>query len=488
MNNNRNGNVHFTRIGIINLIYRVASAPISFIFTFLVARYLSSPPYGVTYFATWQTIFVFATGYFIIPADLFSLITSRYTAENMNVGGIVLINIISGALASIIFAVLVPYYMKLTNLYIPIYFYTAISLILLTYVMRTTSAITTGKTPKVVGLSSFLFQVVRLLVGLLMMFVFNLSILAVILAYDLGYLVQVLTNIFYIRSNLKIDFNVAKKAVRKSLVYIANYLQYILEASIVWIALAITASDRVVAYFESAIIISNIILWSQAVYTGLIVRLSESRDPDAITTALKLYSLAGSLFLLLVGVDGLGLLYKLRPEYVAGEYAMYILSFSNFLRGIYQIFYQGITMADPTLSVRSKDEFKGYTARLTLANSLLSSIGIVISAGLIYSFKFLHPRYIAVFMTIGIIINSLTMVLTSHRISSSIYNYKIPKVEVIIPLIGAIILTFVFPRPTTYLGMVIYGLLASLAFVGINLLLNNYARNLAKAALREIVK
>ncbi|MCY0859630.1 MAG: teichoic acid transporter [Sulfolobaceae archaeon] len=478
---------HFTRVGIINLFYRVLSAPISFIFTFLVARYLSSPPYGVTYFATWQTIFVFATGYFVIPADLFSLITSRYAAEKMNVGGIIIMNIISGSIAGLIFALLVPYYMTLTSLHVPIYFYASISIIALTYVMRTTSAITTGKTPKVVGLSAFLFQIVRLLVGLLLMFVFNLSILAVILAYDLGYLTQILTNMFYIRSNLRVDFNVAFKAVRKSVVFLANYLQYILEASIVWIALAITFSDRVVAYFESAIIISNIVLWSQAAYSGLILRLSESRDPEAITTALKLYSLAGSLFLLLVGVDGLGLLYKLRPEYVEGVYAMYVLSFSNYLRGFYQIFYQGITMADSTLSVYSKDEFKGYTAKLTILNSLMSGIGIAVSTVLIYFFRYLPPRYIALLMTIGIIVNSVTMIVNSYNLSSKIYKFKVPKKEILVPLITAILLVAIFPRPTSYLGMIIYGLLAFSAFALINLIFNRYARSLVSAALKELI-
>ncbi|MEM3269009.1 MAG: teichoic acid transporter, partial [Saccharolobus sp.] len=163
--------VRFTRIGISNLLLRLLIAPISFIFTFLVARYLSNYPYNETYFAAWQTLYVFTIGYFTIPADLFSLITSRYSAEKRSVGGIVLLNLLSGILASMIFIVLVPYYMFLTKLNIPLYFYSAVSLIVLTYLLKITNAIAQGRTPKIVGVSATIFQILRLASGLIFMYI-----------------------------------------------------------------------------------------------------------------------------------------------------------------------------------------------------------------------------------------------------------------------------------------------------------------------------
>lgn len=479
--------VRFTRIGISNLLLRLLIAPISFIFTFLVARYLSNYPYNETYFAAWQTLYVFTIGYFTIPADLFSLITSRYSAEKRSVGGIVLLNLLSGILASMIFIVLVPYYMFLTKLNIPLYFYSAVSLIVLTYLLKITNAIAQGRTPKIVGVSATIFQILRLASGLIFMYIYNFSILAVILAYDIGYLAQILFNLFFIRANLKIDFKIAIAALRKSLVYIASYLQYILEASIVWIALAITESNLIVAYFESAVIISNIQIWSQSAYTGLIAKLAEDKNPSTISNAIKLYSLAGSLFLMIIYLDGYGLLHKLRPDYTAAIIALYILTFSNFIRGIYTIFYQSITMVDKTLSVESKEEFKGYVARLTTMNMGLSLIGLGISSLLIYLLSSYPPYIIAGVMSIGILTNSFSMLFTSYKTSKSLYNFSFPKREFLLPLaLGIIAIPFsMLYKPVSFLSMGSYALLGILVFSLINYFGNPYGKQIIITAIRE---
>lgn len=476
-----------TRIGLYNVLFRISVAPLSFIFTFLVARYLSNPPYGTTYFATWQTLYVFTVGYFTIPADLFSLITSRYSAEKKDVGGIVIVNLLSGALSGIIFALLVPYYVSLTKLDIPLYFYSAISLIVLTYLLKVTNAIAQGRTPKIVGISAVVFQALRLIFGLFFMFVLNLSILAVILAYDIGYIAQILFNIFFIRANLKLDFNIAKAAVRKSLVYIANYLQYILEASIVWIALGITNSDIVVAYFESAIIVSNIQIWTQASYTGLMAKLAEDKDPSLIPVSIKLYSIIGSLFLTLIYLDGYGLLFKLRPDYIQAIFALYVLTFSNYLRGLYGIFYQAITMADPTLSPNSQNEFKGYVFSLTRNNLVFSLVGLGASSLLIYLFSS-YPSYIvAMLMTIGLLINSLVMLFTSFKLSSRIYKFSFPLKEFLIPLLLSFISLPISMRfkPITFLQMIEYSIIWIIVFSSFNVILNPYGKQLFTLIIRE---
>ncbi|QXJ27403.1 putative integral membrane protein [Saccharolobus shibatae B12] len=479
--------VRVTRIGIINLLTRTLGAPISFIFTLLVARYLSNPPYGIIYFATWQTLYVFTIGYFTIPANLFSLITSRYSAERKNVGGIVIINLIAGIISGLVFALLVPYYISLTKLNVPIYFYSAISLIILTYLLTVTNSIAQGRTPKIIGVSALIFQVLRLVSGIVFMFLFNLSILAVILAYSIGYLAQILFNLFFIRANLKIDFKVAFSAVRKAVVYIANYIQYILEASMVWITLAIVKSDLVVAYFESAIIVSNVQIWSQTIYTGLMAKLAEDKNPSIISDAIKLYSIVGSLFLILIYIDGYGLLYKLRPEYTAAIFSLYILTFSNFIRGLYSIFYQSITMADPTLSVESKDEFKGHLFKLTTSNLLFSLLGLGISTFLIYFFSYYSPYLLAAFMSIGIIINSFSMLFTSYKACRRIYNFSFPFREFLIPLaLGALSLPLsVVYRPVSFLAMGIYAIVIISFFTLYNYALNPYGRRLVIAIIRE---
>ncbi|QGA55181.1 oligosaccharide flippase family protein [Sulfolobus sp. E5-1-F] len=479
--------VRVTRIGIINLLTRALGAPISFIFTLLVARYLSNPPYGIIYFATWQTLYVLTIGYFTIPANLFSLITSRYSAEKKNVGGIVIINLIAGIISGLVFAILVPYYISLTKLDVPIYFYSAISLIVLTYLLTVTNSIAQGRTPKIIGISALIFQILRLITGIIFMFIFNLSILAVILAYSIGYLAQILFNLFFIRANLKIDFMVAFSAVRKAVVYIANYIQYILEASMVWITLAIVKSDLVVAYFESAIIVSNIQIWSQAIYTGLMAKLAEDKNPSIISDSIRLYSIVGSLFLILIYIDGYGLLYKLRPEYTGAIFSLYILTFSNFIRGLYSIFYQSITMADPTLSVESKNEFKGHLFKLTTSNLLYSLLGLGISTALIYFFSSYSPYLLAAFMSVGIVVNSFSMLFTSYKTCKGIYNFSFPLREFLIPLsLGALSLPIsMVYRPVSFLAMGVYAIIVISFFTLYNYAFNPYGRRLVIAIIRE---
>lgn len=87
--------VGLVRVGIYNLLIKLVIAPLSFAFSLLVVKYLSNPPYGLEVFGTWQYIFTLIIGYFTIPADMFSLLTSRYSSEGRPVGGLLILNGVS---------------------------------------------------------------------------------------------------------------------------------------------------------------------------------------------------------------------------------------------------------------------------------------------------------------------------------------------------------------------------------------------------------
>ncbi|AAK43322.1 Hypothetical protein SSO3227 [Saccharolobus solfataricus P2] len=216
-------------------------------------------------------------------------------------------------------------------------------------------------------------------------------------------------------------------------------------------------------------------------------KLAEDKNPSIIVDAIKLYSIVGSLFLILIFLDGYGVLYKLRPEYIAAIFSLYILTFSNFIRGLYSIFYQSITMADPTLSVESKDEFKGYLFKLTTSNLLFSLLGLGISTLLIYFFSSYSPYLLAAFMSIGIITNSFSMLFTSYNVCKRIYNFRFPLREFLIPLgLSALSLPLsTVYRPVSFLPMGIYAVVAILVFTLYNYAFNPYGRRLVIAIIRE---
>ncbi|AEE93959.1 conserved hypothetical protein [Acidianus hospitalis W1] len=484
----------FVRIGLFNLLVKTAVAPISFLFSFLVVRYLSS--ISIETFGVWQYIYVLITGYFTIPADLFSSITSRYSAEGKNVGGIIIINALAGSISSFAYFLLIPTFMHSAGYNQPIYFYTAILLIVLIYLNRISGSIAIGRSPRLTAISASGFQIVRLLSAIIMMFYLNLSINAVIFAYSLGYLVQIIFNLTFVNARLGIDFKVALSAVRKSIVFIMNYVQLMIEATLVWVVVFIVNSAIPVSYFESALIISNLVGWSQAATDGLILKLQESRDPKLIEIAIKFFFTTGGVFLLIIFVDGERLLYVLRPEYVSSIYALIVLSFSTFIRSAYNIFYRAIYMADESLAVESKGEFRGYTAKLTTRNVIISVMGVSSSLFLLYLFKYGNVYKIspilAVIISLALLVNSLGMFFSSYSISKRIYGFNFPVKEVIVSLVLSVIssLPFIGLSKVRVIEQLIIMLemtsLALTLYIALSYIFNPYARDLLHSIFREI--
>ncbi|BDC19580.1 hypothetical protein HS5_24700 [Acidianus sp. HS-5] len=377
-----------------------------------------------------------------------------------------------------------------------LYFYTAILLIVLIYLNRISGSVAIGKSPRLTAISASGFQVARLISALVMMFYLNLSINAVIFAYSLGYVVQIAFNLGFVNARLGIDFKVALSAVKKSIVFIMNYVQLMIEATLVWVVVFIVNSAVPVSYFESALIISNLVGWSQAATDGLILKLQESKDPKLIETAIKFYFSVGGIFLLIIFVDGERLLYVLRPEYIASIYALIVLSFSTFVRSAYTIFYKAIYMADESLAVESKGEFKGHTARLTTRNVIISAIGVSSSLFLIYLLRggniYKISPILAVFISLALLINSLGMFFSSYSMSKKIYNFNFPLKEVVISLLISIVSSLPFiglSKVRAIEQLIIMAELTSLAlglYIVLSYILNPYARYLIHSIIREI--
>ncbi|MCI2414248.1 MAG: teichoic acid transporter [Candidatus Aramenus sp.] len=490
------------RIGLFNLLLRLLISPLAFVFSLLIAKYLSSV--SIETFGAWQSIYVLITGYFLVPADVLSTIASRYAAEGKKIGGIIVINALAGAIVLSVYFMIVPFISGFGGSEYEVYFYDAGILLFLYYVLDIAKAVSLGRSPRVSAIGNAAFQLVRLIAAVVFIYEFNLSILAVILAYSLGYLSQILTYVKFTKADFSVDLKVAIASIRKSVVFITSYIQGVIEASMVWISVYLLRSYDPVSYFESALIISNIVIWSSSASDGLFLKLAESKDPKVLETALKLFFAAGSLFLLLAMVDGLPLLYILRSDYISAFTSLIILSVSNFVRSIYGIFYRAIYMADVTLNVENTEELRGPTARLIRSNVLISAIGVALSSGIIYflSKSSLSPGYgypiVATVISVGLLVNSLGMVITSFLTAKKLYNFDFPVKETVIPLLATAVVSSLFlmwfsihgvPKLRT-LEEIKDTLLISLAagsiYLAINWTLNPYVKELAKRAIMRI--
>ncbi|AHC50903.1 hypothetical protein SUSAZ_02120 [Sulfolobus acidocaldarius SUSAZ] len=480
-------------VGLFNFGTRIVSAPISFIFTYLVAHYLSNLNNGQVIFATWQSMFVLIMGYFTLPADIFSLVTSRFSAENRPVGGILLVNLITGVISSLIYILLIPYLMSTIGYYNTVALYSGIIVILMFYVFRITIAITRALSPKMIGISGLVFQISRLAIVLALFYVFKIDILAVSLAYGVGYLAQTLVYSKFIKSNLKVDLKTTIEIIKKSLITIISFIQLILEATIVWMTLAITNDAITVAYFESAIIISNIVTWTYSLYDGLITKLSETKSPEVVENFVKLYFVVSAFFLSIVIIEGRGLLYHLRPEYMQAFITFIIISISSFLRGLNTLFYQAIVMIDRALGSEERfDIKKSYTARLNTSNTIFAILGVGITTILIYIYRGSSPALLSSLMTIGVTVNSVWMTISSARICKSLYSMKFPVKDIITSTFISIFTTLIgimfFSSDFSYLYMFITALIGSGIFISLSYVSSPFARYIIKRGLMEIRK
>ncbi|MEW9490623.1 MAG: teichoic acid transporter [Candidatus Aramenus sulfurataquae] len=490
------------RIGLFNLLMRLLISPLAFVFSLLIAKYLSS--ISIDTFGAWQSIYVLITGYFLVPADVLSAIAGRYAAEGKKIGGLIAINSLAGAVVLSVYFIIVPFLSSFGGSEYEVYFYDAGILLFLYYVLDITKAVSLGKSPRVNAIGNVAFQLVRLVTAVVFIYKFNLSILAVILAYSLGYLSQILTYVKFTKADFSVDFKIAIASIRKSVVFITSYIQGIIEASMIWIAVYLLRSYDPVSYFESALIISNIVIWSSSASDGLILKLAESKDARVLETALKLFFAVGSLFLLFAVVDGLPLLYILRSDYISAFTALTILSVSNFVRSIYGIFYRAIYMADVTLNVESTEELRGPTARLIRSNVLISAIGVVLSGGIIYflSKSDLSPSYgyplVATVISVGLLVNSLGMVITSFLAAKKLYNFNFPLKEAIVPILATAVVSLLFLTWFSIHGMpklrtleeikeiLLISLASGSLYLAINWILNPYVKELVKRVIMEI--
>lgn len=489
--NTEKSRVRLVYTGLVNLSLRLFTSPLSFVFMYLVAHYLSSLRNGVLLFATWQSIFVLVTGYFTIPSDIFSLLTSRYAAENRPVGGAIIVNLVSGIIATVVYILLIPYFMSTLGYYDPFAFLISSLVIITFYVNKVVIAIARGRKPIAIGIGYSLFQISRLGFVILAFYFLHLTIIGVALAYVIGYVAQTLYNISYVDANLKIDLKTTLIIIKKSLITIIYYIQLIVEASLVWLALIITRDAEIVSYFESALIIANIVGWSQSVYDGLIAKLGETKSKDVVETSLKLYFVTSALFMVFTIVEAHALLYHIRPEYVMSIYTIVLLSISNFARNLYTIFYYSVFMIDKSMGVDDDLSFKGYTASLNKSNLTFSIIGIAVSTALVYLFKGTKPYEISAMMTIGILINSLWMLFSSYKLSKRLYNFSVPYKEITSSVSAMLIVVLAMlelSKNVSYEWMLLNAVISTFMFIGLLYLFNPYARYLVKASLREIRK
>ncbi|WP_252896598.1 hypothetical protein [Metallosphaera hakonensis] len=159
-------------------------------------------------------------------------------------------------------------------------------------------------------------------------------------------------------------------------------------------------------------------------------------------------------------------------------------------------------MKDQTLDSESRAELKGDLARLAKRNSSLSIIGVVIAIGLMIYLKALNindPVDYSIVMSLGLLINSLAIMVSSFQSSREMYSFRVPLMETLVPILSSFLIGLVFilypfapihgQRLVQDLFIMAYRAAIALAvFATINLLLNQYSRDILRRSFAIITK
>ncbi|MEM0374498.1 MAG: hypothetical protein QXO96_08110, partial [Sulfolobales archaeon] len=386
------------RDALLGFLSRLATTPFSLLFAFLIAASLSHQ--SIEAFGEWQTYYVIFSSFLTIPADTLSIISVRYTAEGKPMGGVIILQLLFATISTIL-----ALFLGMN---------TVIPMIISYYILRTVLAITQGTKPLLVNLSNIMFQIGRLVSAVILLYIYNLSILAPSLAYSIGYILQILFVLKNIKGNLKIDFKIAIKTLKNSIVIIFERLQYIIEGTIVLFLLFI-GGFYLVAFYEAAIVVSSVATLSGAANVGVIKSAITNKDN-------RFYDLI-KLIIGIIGIVTLGvitgatfLIHLIREVYSIITPAVYLLTISTSFRVFYATLYNYLIAIDEKLSIEKSDPFKSVTGRILRKNMFFSATATLTTMIIILTFKLQNN------ILYTIIVASVPLLITSFFMIISVYS------------------------------------------------------------------
>ena len=471
------------KVGLINFSLRILSSPLSFAFSYIVAHHLSG--IDLELFGLWQSVFIYITGLFAIPSNALGYMTSKLAAEGKPVGLLVLLNLALGGVSGLVYVLAQPLLVPQSANIDPRAVELAVVMVLLYYALTASNAVAKGRTPMVIGASATAFQVVRLAFLLIAFFVWKMTILGVVLAYSLGYFTQIMVNLFFVRANLGVEREVLPYALKGSLVLSVAYFQYILEAGLVWFANVITQSTVPASYFESATIITNVVLWSAALYSGVIKRVAETREPSVLVTALKLVASVGMLAVVLDLDLAYPLLYYIRPEYTASLVIAFFLALSNYTRMVFMVYYEAFTVFDEGLG----KTLKSLMGKMLVSNIFYAAVPLALGFTAIAELHTMGPIVLGVIMASVMLTDSVLMTRNAQSLARKNLGVRFPwDTYLRSALVAALTLaiTFPFSISSSIAHALVIGVASLALYVAFSYFLNPYARTIITRSVREV--
>ena len=350
-------NIRVTYSGLFAFAIRLFSIITGTIFTLIITRQLSPEEFG-----TWGVINGIII-YALVINPIINYWVTREIARGEKTGSTAMISTGMFSIAGIFIYVLAAYAVGITSdaeLDVLLF---ATFLIPIIFVYNSLSAINIGFKPQARSYALFIFEIIKIPLGLMFIYYFDMDVRGAILATLLAYFVSTIFLIFSARKQLQTKFQ--KKSLVKwiKMFWLPTYrtLPSSLAMSDVTVFTIITGSVVGVAYYTAAKTIGMLVNHVRAFSIGLYPKLLESEKQEFLQENLiKLFYFAFPLtaFAIVFAKPGL---FILNPIYVVGASFVIFISLRMFLKTLNQVLFEamiGLEKIDKNQNANFKDYVK----------------------------------------------------------------------------------------------------------------------------------
>ena len=371
--------IRVTYSGLIGFLVSLVSVITGIIFTIIITRTLDPEE-----FAIWAIIGSMLA-YFMIVAPIISYWSTRQLARGEPVGKTSMFSSTIFSLLLIpIYVVLAFFVSSVASEYLHLLILGAVLLPVI-FVNQTLVGINLAHKPHAISYGIFVFELIKVPVGLSLVYFLDLGVTGAILATLIAHIIQLLVQLYFARSKLKDKFNIRIlfRWIKLSWLPLYNYIGSLIWSLDIMLFTIITGSLVGVAYYAASLAIASVVahsgMISQAIYPKLLAK-GKSEFLQGNLTHL-LYFAIPLLGLTIVFAESS--LFILNPEYIIASTVVILLAFRTFFYAMYGTLHKillGIETVDveenPTFSRLIKSKLMQVPTIITAHSGLY--IGILV--------------------------------------------------------------------------------------------------------------
>ena len=375
-----------TYSGLIAFISGLVSVSFGLIFTLTVTRRLLPEEYGTL------GLLLSIVNYLLISEVIISFWSTRQIARNENIGKS---SIFSSLLLSIFILPLFLGYIFLISNNSQAEFnilLLGIFLIPLHFFSQSLTAINMGHKPHVTSYTQIVFQIIKIPIALITVFLFDLSILGVILAIAIAFIGKISVQLYYSKNKLnnKFSFQQLKRWIKLSWIPLFGHLQNYLQLADIALYSLITGSVIGIAFYNAAFAIGTIVSQSGSLTQALYPKLLANKTFDGMAKNLDHVLYFGILMTGISIIFSKPAIFALNPLYQDAWPIAIVISLKLFLQALRTIpvyITSGVEQIDTENNPKFSQLIKSNLFKIPKFLAIFNFSYLIILVALLLSFK-----------------------------------------------------------------------------------------------------